>query len=227
MMSEARTRWHALATPQLLTSVAKIMTANEIISASEYAARKLDLPESGRWTELVAGQIVTYSPPDDDHGNIVRNLLLAFSNFAHKTQQGYACFEIGLIVHRDPDTVRCPPACYFMDGERFAEIDNLIASTRPTVVAEIASTNDRRLKMATRVEEYLELGIPVVWVIDPHEKQVHVYEPGRISKRYGETRILYGGSAFEGFQTPVADLFALPTWWEQKAGKNGKSSEKA
>ncbi|MDB5387327.1 MAG: hypothetical protein JWM11_2973 [Planctomycetaceae bacterium] len=203
------------------------MTTNELLSATEYAERKLDLPENGRWTELVAGHIVTYQPPDDDHGNVVRNLLLAFSNFAHKTQQGYACFDIGLIVRRAPDTVRCPPACFFLEGERFAEIDNLIATRRPTVVVEIASTNDRRLKLQTRVEEYLELGIPLVWVIDPHEKQVHVFEPGRISKRYGETRTLYGGAAFEGFETPVADLFVLPTWWEQRASKNGKGQANA
>lgn len=198
------------------------MTSKHLITAAEYAEQKLDLPESGRWTELVAGEIVTYEPPDDEHGNIVRNLLLAFSNFAHKTQQGYACFDIGLIVRRLPDTVRCPPACYFLEGERFAEIDNLLATTKPAVVAEIASTNDRRSKMSQRVEEYLEAGIPLVWVIDPHEKQVHVFEPGRISKRYAETRTLYGGSAFEGFEVPIAELFALPSWWEQKASKNGK-----
>jgi Uma2 family endonuclease len=196
--------------------------SNELLSAAEYAERKLDLPENGRWTELVAGRIVTYSLPDDDHGNVVRNLLQAFSKFAHQNQRGYACFDIGLIVRQRPDTVRCPPACFFLDGEQFAEIDNLIATRRPHVVAEIASTNDRRAKLELRVEEYLELGVPVVWVIDPHEKQVHVFEPGRISKRYSETRILYGGAAFEGFETPVADLFALPTWWDQKAGKNGK-----
>jgi Uma2 family endonuclease len=201
------------------------MTENKLLTAAEYADQKLDLPENGRWTELVAGQIVTYSPPDDDHGNVVLNLVLAFSKFAHKTGRGYACFDIGLIVRRAPDTVRCPPACFFLDGERFAEIDNLIAITRPTVVVEIASTNDRRTKMEVKVEQYLELGVRLVWVIDPHEKQVHVFEPNRISKRYNETKTLYGGAAFEGFETPVADLFALPSWWEQRASKNGKSHD--
>jgi len=208
----------------LLASAITIMTTNELLTATQYAEQKLDLPENGRWTELVAGQIVTYSPPDDEHGNIVRNLLLAFSKFAHQTQRGYACFDIGLIVRRLPDTVRCPPACFFLEGERFSELDNLIATTRPTVVVEIASTNDRRTRMDRRVEEYLEAGIPLVWVIDPHEKQVHVFEPGRISKRYGENRTLYGGSAFEGFETPIASLFALPEWWDQKSGKNGKGN---
>lgn len=198
-----------------------IMTTNELLTAAEYGDRKLDLPENGRWTELVAGKIVTYSAPDDEHGNIVRNLATAFSNFAHKTQRGYACFDIGLIIRRKPDTVRCPPACFFLDGEPFAQMENLIATIRPTVVVEIASTNDRRTRMDRRVEEYLEAGIPLVWVIDPHEKQVHVFEPGRISKRYAETRTLFGGSAFEGFETPIASLFALPAWWDQKAGRNG------
>ena len=77
------------------------------------------------------------------------------------------------------DTVRCPPASYFLEGPRFAEIDNLIAEQKPAVVVEIASTNDRRRQMEACVLEYLETKIPLVWVIDPHDKQVHVFQPGK------------------------------------------------
>lgn len=199
------------------------MSSTSIHSAAEYAAQKLDLPEGGRWTELVAGRIVTLQPPDDDHGNIVRNVMKAFSTFAHKTQRGYACFEIGIVTRRNPDTVRCPPASYFLEGEPFAEIDNLIAETKPAVVVEIASTNDRRRQMETCVLEYLEIGIPLVWVIDPKDKQVHVFQPGRTAKRYSEHQILHGSSVLDGFEFPIGDLFALPPWWNDK-GERGPAA---
>ena len=112
------------------------MSLDTIHTVEQYAEHKLDLPEGGRWTELVAGRIITLQPPDDEHGNVVRNATLAFSKFAHRTQRGYACFEIGLITARSPDTVRCPPACYFLDGAPFAEIDNLIAQTKPALVVD-------------------------------------------------------------------------------------------
>ncbi len=192
------------------------MSLPAIHTAEQYAEHKLDLPEGGRWTELVGGKIVTLQPPDDEHGNVIRNLMLAFSKFAHKTQQGYACFEIGLVTKRNPDTVRCPPACYFMEGAPFAELDNLIARTKPATVVEIASTNDRRRQIEECILEYQELAIPLLWVIDPQEKQVHVFQNNRSAKRYSQHQILYGSSVLDGFEYPVGDLFALPPWWNPK-----------
>lgn len=199
------------------------MSASDIHTAAEYAEHKLDLPEGGRWTELVAGQVVTLQPPDDEHGNIVRNLMLAFSKFAHQTKRGYACFDIGIITQTQPDTVRCPPACYFLEGSPFAEIDNLIAETKPAVVVEIASTNDRRKQIEQCVTEYLGLGIRLVWVVDPAARQVHVFQPHLTAKRFSEHQILYGSSVLDGFEFPVGDLFALPPWWNDKP-ENGKKS---
>lgn len=199
------------------------MSATELLTAAEYADRKLDLPEGGRWTELVAGRIVTLQPPDDEHGNVVRNVMLAFSKFAHKTQQGYACSEIGVITHRLPDTVRCPPLSYFLKGNQFAEIDNLIAQTNPDVVVEIASTNDRRRQMEQCVTEYLDTSIPLVWVIDPRDKQVHVFQKNRTVKHYSEHQNLYGSSIVDGFEVMVGDLFALPPWWKDK-GERGPAA---
>lgn len=199
------------------------MSASDIHTAAEYAEHKLDLPEGGRWTELVAGQVITLQPPDDEHGNIVRNLMLAFSKFAHQTKQGYACFDIGIVTRTNPDTVRCPPACYFLEGTPFAEIDNLIAATKPAAVVEIASTNDRRKQIEQCVTEYLELGIPLVWVVDPAAKQVHVFQPNRTAKRFSEHQMLHGSSVLDGFEFPIGDLFALPSWWNDKP-ENGKKA---
>lgn len=197
------------------------MSTPAIHTADEYARHKLDLLEGGRWTELVKGQIVTHQPPDDEHGNVVRNVMRAFAKYAHHTGKGYACCEIGLITARQPDTVRCPPVSFFLEGAQFAEMDNLIAETRPAVVVEIASTNDRRRQMETCVLEYQEAGIPLVWVIDPLDKRVHVFQPGRTAKRYSEIQNLYGSTVLEDFEFPIAELFALPPWWNE-TGSGGK-----
>src|SRR5689334_6584422 len=102
------------------------MDAPRLLTAEEFAHSKYDLPDGGRWTELVEGQVKAYSAVDDIHGNVVRNLSAALANHAQQTQQGYAGFELGLIVSRGPDTVRCPAISYFVDGERFAELDKIV-----------------------------------------------------------------------------------------------------
>lgn len=184
-----------------------------LMTAEEFMDQKFDFPEGGRWTELHAGVVTTFEPPDDRHGNVIRNLSRLLAEFAQTQNRGYACFELGFILKRNPDTVFAPPISYITAGERFAETDSLVGSHKPVLVVEIASTNDRRRGMAGRVQAYLDWGIPTLWVADTVERKVHVFNPGRGSRSYGNDQILLGDQEMEAFQTPVEPLFADPEWW--------------
>lgn len=193
------------------------MISQNLLTAEEYAEQKFDLPEGGRWTELVAGRVITLQSPDDDYGNIVRALTMALSAFTHARGTGYACFELGLITKRGPDTVRCPPLCYITQGEPFGEVDSVVSHVKPALVVEIASSNDRRKHMDARVLEYQASGCKLIWVIDPVAKEVHVFEWGRDPRNYRSGQTLLGTAGVQGFDMPVADLFAEPKWWSAKA----------
>jgi Uma2 family endonuclease len=192
---------------------------DDLLTAHQFAARKYDLPQGGRWTELVAGRVVQYQPPDEKHGNVVLNLsksLAAYFQQPDPEHAGYAGFELGLYVARNPDTVRTPPICCFRGERRFADADEVFTENRPGVVAEIASTNDRRRGMAERVQEYLAWGVAAVWVIDPHQEQVHVFRRDHPQKTLGAGDALVGYPALPGFSMPVLDLFAEPKWWRER-----------
>ena len=194
------------------------MGDSPLISAAEFAEKKYDLPEGGRWTELVAGEVVQYQPPDEKHGTVVLNLSKSLARYfqgAEAENAGEAAFELGLHVARDPDTVRTPPVCCFRGESRFAVLDEVVTDRPPAVVAEIASTNDRRRNMAQRVEEYLRWGVPLVWVIDPHQEQVHVLQQGQPQKQLGARDSLIGFPVLPGFSIRVTDLFAEPKWWRE------------
>jgi Uma2 family endonuclease len=189
------------------------MNDNRILTAERFAETKFDLPEGGRWVELVAGEVVHLHPPDDAHGTTVLNLSKALAEFAQESQVGYACFELGLIVTRDPDTVRCPAVSYFLEGERFAMADATVTDARPALVVEIASTNDRRRDMRYRVEQYMRWGVDAIWVADPTERQVHVSQKNRPTQRLAGHETLLGHPVLSGFSIQVGDLFAEPDWW--------------
>ena len=194
------------------------MPESSPLTAEQFAEQKYDLPEGGRWTELVAGEVTHYEPPDQRHGTVVLNLSKALAAHFQKeeTEPGYAAFELGLLVSRNPDTVRAPAISCFRGESRFAEADEIFTEKLPAVVAEIASTNDRRRTIAARVQEYLSWGVALVWVIDPHQEQVHVFQPGQPQKtrRVGES--LVGYPALPGFSIPVLELFAEPKWWRER-----------
>ncbi len=189
------------------------MSGPTLLSAEEFADRKFELPEGGRWTELCAGEIVTLSPPDELHGNVVLNLSKVLAEHAQKAQDGYACFELGLIVARNPDTVRCPSVSYFQSGERFAESDKLVTETIPTLVVEIASTNDRRRHVDERVTSYLNWGVGQVWLADTDLREIHIFQSDAHRQRLSSGDTLHGGKVLSEFRSKVEDLFATPSWY--------------
>lgn len=188
--------------------------SDDLLTAEQFVAGRHELADGGRWTELIAGRPVLLSPPTVEHGNAVLNLSKALAEYSQKGRGGYACFELGLVVARNPDTIRFPAACYFAAGPMFAESDKILTETRPTLIIEVASSNDRRRGLDERVGGWLNWGVPLVWVLDPHARQVHVFAKGRTGDIVGEHQSLSGGSVLAEFTTSVGDLFKEPGWWK-------------
>lgn len=191
------------------------MIDEALLTAEDYARIKYDLPEGGRWTELFAGRVITLQPPDEMHGNIVLNLskAMAATYQADSQPAGMACFDVSILVRRDPDSLLSPAMSYFSNDMGFAPLDEVYSERVPRLVCEIASTNDRRKNMADRVLTYLDRGIEVVWVVDPIEKCCHVYEVDQRPFHLSEDETLDGGAVVADFQLPVGQLFTEPSWW--------------
>jgi len=190
------------------------MPTDDLFTAEQFAACRHELPDGGRWTELHAGRPVLLSPPTVEHGNAVLNLGKALAEFSQHGPGGYACFELGFTIARNPDTVLLPPACFFMTGAMFAESDKILTEARPTLVVEVASSNDRRRGMNDRIGGWLNWGVSLAWLLDPHAKKVHVFEKGRDGQPLGEHEMLTGRSVLPGFQTSVGNLFNEPGWYK-------------
>ncbi|MBI3866131.1 MAG: Uma2 family endonuclease [Planctomycetia bacterium] len=188
------------------------MPPSDLMTAEEFVAGREELPDGGRWVELVSGKLVTLSPPTIEHGTAVLNFSKALARHTQANREGYACFELGFLLSRRPDTLLFPAVSYFTSGPMFAESDKVLTETCPTLVVEVASTNDRRRDFDQRVSGWLNWGVPVVWVLDPQEKQVHAVEQGRGGQRLSEHQELLGGSVLPGFQVRVAELFQVPAW---------------
>ncbi len=186
------------------------------MTAEEFEAARQKLAAGGRWSELVAGEFIALQPPDEEHGNVVRNLSAVLARVLAEQAAdppGYACFELGLIVARGPDTVRTPPISYFNTGELFAESDRLITTTPPALVVDIASTSDRRTALPLRIEQYHSFGVQKVWIVDPPESQVHIAHHGSPVETLTAGSELADPELLPGFSMPVDYLFTAPAWW--------------
>lgn len=58
------------------------------------------------------------------------------------------------------------------------------------------------------MEEYLENGAQLGWLIDPYKREVYVYRPGKALKTLLEPEQISGDPELPGFVLPVARLWA-------------------
>jgi Uma2 family endonuclease len=95
-------------TRDMATGATKLMTAEEFY---EWTHR----PENrDRCFELEAGEVVEMSRPGIRHCLVCANVAGILRNYAVQRRKGFVCSnDPGLIVKRDPDTVRGPDVLFF------------------------------------------------------------------------------------------------------------------
>ena len=77
----------------------------------------------------------------------------------------------------------------------------------PDLAVEVISPGDTYTEVAEKVDEWLNAGCAMVWVVNPRRETVEVYRsPEDMTVLRGDD-ILEGGDVIEGFQCYVRDLF--------------------
>jgi Uma2 family endonuclease len=78
-----------------------------------------------------------------------------------------------------------------------------ILTTPPLLCVEILSPEDTISRLNDRVREYLEFGVPVVWVIDPAERRVWTYRASGMQEASGDSVHLDGTD----IEVPFSKIF--------------------
>jgi Uma2 family endonuclease len=182
-----------------------VMTADdffEFVNRPENEARSL---------ELVRGEVIEVSRPNRVHGRICVNVGYQLERYVRKQGRGYVVSnDTGVILERDPDTVRGPDVAYYDDVERFEDLPEKWGVTLPKLVVEVLSPNDLADYINRKITDYLQNGVSIVWVIDPNARTVTVYTAHDGPKLLAENEKLTGGEILPGFRCKVADFFFLP-----------------
>ena len=119
---------------------------------------------------------------------------------------GRVVMRAGAIFRRNPDTVRGPDLSYF-SFERLPDIPDDHPEVPPNLVVEVLERNESPPSVADRVQDFIDSGVSVVWLVEPHPRIVTVYAGSMRGIEYDETDTLDGGTVLPGFTCPVADLF--------------------
>jgi Uma2 family endonuclease len=164
-----------------------------------------------RHLELERGEVVEVSRPGERHGFVCSNVTRILGNYTFQRRQGYTCSnDTGLILERDPDTVRGPDVVLYDQTRRFDDLNPRYSDRPPTLAVEVLSPNDKWAKVTRRITGFLSRGIAVIWLVDPEGRSVTVYRGSQLPQVFEGDDELTGDPELPGFRCRVADLFFLP-----------------
>lgn len=78
----------------------------------------------------------------------------------------------------------------------------------PNLAVEILSPSNTAKEMARKRREYFQVGVELVWIIDPATRTVEVFTSVDQSTLLDESQSLDGGTVLPGLIVALADLFA-------------------
>jgi len=160
--------------------------------------------------ELIDGELVEREPMGQEADGIgckVIALLMAYSGammpgLVNGAQGSFQIFP------DDPNKVRIPDVS-FTRRDRLPEGKPARGHGRvaPDLAVEVISPNDIASDVQRKIRDFLDAGIPLIWVVNPDTRDVQVIRAdgtGALLK-VGDT--LDGGAILPGFSCPVAALF--------------------
>jgi Uma2 family endonuclease len=179
---------------------------SRLITAEEFM--EMDLGEGT--FELVRGEVVFMPPPGPEHGRVCINVGFVLEVFGRRTGIGYTIGNDSAVrTERDPDTVRGADLSFYKTERWPRERLGIHAPpVPPDLAVEVLSPSNRPGEIAKKVREYLAVGTPLVWVVDPARRTVVMHRPGQTETvKLGDADTIENLAELPGFRCPVADFF--------------------
>ena len=177
----------------------KLLTAGEFLRLCEQGALR---------GELIRGKVRETVPAGGKHGELGMTIGTALTVHVRPNRLGrVAGTDTGVLLERDPDTVREPDVAFFSADTLPLDIEvHGYYEVIPDLVVEIVSPNDRPQEIADKVAMWLSHGVRLVWAVYPSARTVAVHTSEGPSLIYTEDDELDGGAVLPDFRCAVRDI---------------------
>jgi Uma2 family endonuclease len=133
-----------------------------LVSVEEYLNTSYD-PDC----DFVDGELVERNVGEFDHASLQTQIVIYLNRYRKAGWFGIVEQRVQVARTR----FRVPDVCVMRIEKPMPQIFR----TPPVIAVEILSPEDRLSTMQKRIDDYLNFGIPNVWVIDPQERRAFIY----------------------------------------------------
>lgn len=158
-----------------------------------------------RFERTATGEIVILSPTGAESGNRNASLIVRLGIWAEQDGTGLI-FDSSTGFTLPNGAVRSPDASWIQQSRWEAipvEQRKKFAPICPDFVVELRSETDDLTLLQGKMQEYINNGAALGWLIDPIEKQGYVYQPSVAVQQLNNPATLSGDPILPGF---VLDL---------------------
>jgi Uma2 family endonuclease len=160
--------------------------------------------------ELTAeGELVVMAPTGSEGGNYNAELTIDIGTWNRRTRLGVV-FDSSTGFKLPNGAIRSPDTAWVVQ----ARWDELTPQQRrgyapicPDFVLELVSESDDVENIRTKMQEYIENGCRLGWMIAPRTRQVEIYRPGRAVEVLQSPTSLSGEEVLPGFILNLETVF--------------------
>jgi Uma2 family endonuclease len=141
------------------------MASSTLIPVSEYLSNTYE-PDC----DYIDGELQERNVGELPHG-VLQGLLITIFNVNRRTWSVFAGTEVRVQVnsHR----YRVPDVCVLRSSDPFVPIIH----KAPLICIEVLSPEDRIQRMQERIDDYAEMGVEHIWLIDPISRHAWIATP--------------------------------------------------
>lgn len=147
--------------------------------------------------DYVDGEVQERNLGERDHSRIQKKFLAYFIPLEEK-------WNIEVLpeqrVQVGATRFRVPDVCVVVEID-----DEQILREPPFLCIEVVSPEDRMSRMEDKVDDYLKMGVPYVWVVDPQKKAAFQVTP---SEGWREVKDGILRTHNPSFEVPLAEIFS-------------------
>lgn len=155
------------------------------------------------------GEVIVVSPIGSYSGLLENKILYQLTRWNEEYDRGLV-FSSSVLIRLPKGSIRSPDATW-VEKSRWdcltLKQQKKIAPFCPNFVIELRSESDQLKTLQKKLEEYLDNGVELGWIIDPILSQVHLYEQGKPPQVLEKPTTVAGTGCMEGFVLDLKGIF--------------------
>lgn len=172
------------------------------LSDEQFYHLAVSQPDGIKLERTPTGEIIIVMPHGAETSNRNIKILAQLETWADQNEDLGLAFDSDTEFNLPNGGNRSPDAAW-VSRDRWVALKDKERQAFPPLcpdfVIELRSPSDRLKPLQDKMQEYLDSGLKLGWLINPQDKQVEIYRPGRAKEVLQQPETLSGEDVLPGF----------------------------